>query len=783
MKDYLTLARGYLTAEGWEVQVSGRDLLRGDRAGRGDHEKEYLYVWVPEHEGGDFSRERWYLGRFEEATREHLTAEKVFLVQTLEGLSSEFRRGARKWHGVKIYAPAQFFDTDFRWERDEATASASKQLRDRGTGRAKERLPQPFHIAQSPAPNGDRRHSDLFDVLRDQLRSVFSEHNRPTIHVVVGPAGMGKSILFDSLYAHLYQEFQDNKRARFHSPRPFALLPEYLDDKSSLTIASLLHNYLRTEFTRPMDSDMFNWRLVNGLGTLLLDGLDEILERDAQFFDYLADLITMPNGKVPPSVVVCVRDSLFATLSSLKDFCEDFHEYVTVYRLKDWQHESKLAFAQRHLRSDRAATDFVQTLASRPALDGLASTPYYCKLLVDEFAVEGLGPGDSEADIMKRSLERILERERDKGLLLGIPDEGIQEYIESCATTSLFEGSVSTEDVQEMADVVILEWIEEEEETEQRSRLATQLGQIPLFSDAYNGRLRFAQEPLGHYLAANHLARSLLSTSEYLARREIPENVLRLMSHCFQPDSHEAIWTLLIEKIHEESTTGRNALQLAVRMSAHSDRLASVQLAGMNLSEIQFEGHVLRGINLDGADLTDTDFREADLTDSSLNGCLIRGTRFGTDGEVLSSIEFGEMRRFYSAYVGERLVDDSVEFCRLIGKSKGDAEAMQSTCAAARQLRFLFGKFVDETGMGRRKYLPERALLRGKQMVPHTEEILRGAIRAGYLDEVPNRDRLSRAEDDLYGEIVKFRTDLQMSSGIRALLDDTCKASDCPHVR
>ena len=142
--------------------------------------------------------------------------------------------------------------------------------------------------------------------------------------------------------------------------------------------------------------------------------------------------------------------------------------------------------------------------------------------------------------------------------------------------------------------MVILEWIEEEEETEQRSRLATQLGQIPLFSDAYNGRLRFAQEPLGHYLAANHLARSLLSTSEYLARREIPENVLRLMSHCFQADTREAIWTLLIEKIHEESTTGRNALQLAVRMSAHSDRLASVQLAGMNLSEIQFEGHVLR---------------------------------------------------------------------------------------------------------------------------------------------------------------------------------------------
>ena len=792
MKDLLTLVQGYLTAEGWEVKVSGRDLLRGDRPGRGDHDKEHVYVWVPEHEGGDFSREGWYLGRFEEATREHLSAEKVFLVETLEGLSIEFRRGAKKWHGVKILAPAQFFDTDFRWERDERSASASKELRDRGTGIAKERIPQPFHIIQSSVSSGDLCLSDLFDTLREQLCSLERQHHRPTIHIVVGPAGMGKSVLFDSLYAHLYQEFQDNKRARYLSARPFALLPEYLDEKFSPTIASLLHNYLRTEFTRPMDPEMFNWRLINGLGILLLDGLDEILERDARFFDYLADLITMPNGKMPPSIVICVRDSLFATLGSLKDFCEDFIDYVTVYRLKEWERESKVAFATNRLRSERAAMEFVQTLASRPALDQLSSTPYYCNLLVDEFAEQGLGSGDSETDIIERSLERILERERNKDLLLGIPDEGIREFIESCAITNLFEGGISTEDVQEMADVVILERIGEEEEAEARSRLATQLVQMPLFSrghegmlisHGYDGKLRFAQEPLEHYLAANHLARSLQSTPEYLARREIPENVLRLVSSCLDADTREAVWALLIEKIREESITGRNALQLAVRLSAHSDGLAGVQLSGVNLSEIRFEGHVLRGINLDGADLTNTDFRNADLTDSSLSGCLIRGTMFGADEKMLNSIEFGEMRRFYSAQVGERMIDDPKKFFGLVSESKYEAEEMLSGCAAALQLRFLFGKFVDETGMGRRKYLPERAMLRGRQIVPHAEEILRVAIRAGYLVEVPNRDRISRAEDDLYGEIVKFRKDLQMSSGIRALLDDTCIVADCPHVR
>lgn len=782
MKDLLPLAKGYLTAEGWDVKVSGRDLLRGDRAGRGDNEKEHIYVWVPEHEGGDFTRQGWYLGRFEEATREHMTAEKVFLVQTHEGLSSEFLRSARKFYGVKILAPAQFLDTDFRWERDERTASASKELRDRGAVVAKNRIPQPFHVIQSAQPNSKLRHSDLFDVLRHELRGRTSEPDRPTIHLVVGPAGMGKSMLFDSLYAHLHKEFQDNKRARFLSPRPFALLPEYLDDGSSPTIASLLHNYLRTEFARPMDPDIFNWRLINGLGILLLDGLDEILERDAGFFDYLADLITMPDSRIPPSIVICVRDSLFATLGSLKDFCDDFIDYLTVYRLKDWERESKIAFATAQLRSERVARQFVATLKARPALDELSSTPYYCNLLVDEFRGDSLGPGDSEMGIMERSIVRILERERSKGLLFGVPDEGIREFIESCATTNLFEGGISTDDVQEMADVVTLEWIGEEEEAEARSRLATQLVQMPLFSHGYDGRLRFAQEPLEHYLAASHLAENLQSTPEYLARREIPENVLRLMAQCLHADDREGVWTLLIEKIHDESISGRNAIQLAVRMSAHSDRLAGVQLAGVNLSEIRFEGHALHGINLDGADLTNTDFGDADLTNSSLNGCLIRGTMFGADEDALSSIEFGEMRRFYSAHVGANIIDDPIEFHRIVTKSEHTAEQLRSACGAARQLRFLFGKFVDETGMPRRKYLPERAMLRGRRIVPHAEEILRGAIRAGYFIEVPNRDRISRAEDDLYGEIVQFRTDLQMSSGIRALLDDTCKVSDCAHV-
>ena len=152
MKDLLSLAQGYLGAEGWDVKARGRDLLRGDRdSRRGDDEKDYVYVWVPADVGGDFtSREGPYLRRFEEAREEHPTAEKVFLVPTLEGLSSDFRSGARRWHGVKILVPAQFFDSDFKWERDERAASATSELRRRGAQTARKRIAQPFHVVRAP---------------------------------------------------------------------------------------------------------------------------------------------------------------------------------------------------------------------------------------------------------------------------------------------------------------------------------------------------------------------------------------------------------------------------------------------------------------------------------------------------------------------------------------------------------------------------------------------------------------------------------------------------------
>ncbi|WP_420625149.1 hypothetical protein [Candidatus Poriferisodalis sp.] len=246
-----------------------------------------------------------------------------------------------------------------------------------------------------------------------------------------------------------------------------------------------------------MDRQSFNWRLVHGLGTWLLDGLDEILERDNRFFDDLEDLMTDPSGRTLPSVVVFVRDSLFATHPNLNDFCAEYENEVAVYRLEPWQEQSKLEFASIKLGSQKEGKAFVQSLAERPAIDELASTPYYCELFTDEFA-EDLRPSDDlEINVLEQGLKRIISRERDKGLLTGITDEGIREFVEFCAVTNLMEGGVPAEVAHEMAAVVMPDDVADDE----LHKLVTEMGQIALFSQGTDGNLRFAQEALEHYLA------------------------------------------------------------------------------------------------------------------------------------------------------------------------------------------------------------------------------------------------------------------------------------------
>lgn len=792
MENLPDLVRGYLEAEGYAVSDRGRELLSDLLVGRREAmagEQEYVFAWVlPDLSDEDIStREGPYLRRFQEAREEHPGAAQYFIAPTRQGLSREFTTGARRWHGVQFRVPVQFFDTDFKWDRDRNAASATSQLVTRHASRATTRVAQPYEIRQAPNPTDGGE--DLLTVLHQELRRPVGQDNRPNIHVVVGPAGMGKSVLFESLYASLHTDFMSAKDAQRLSVRPFALLPEHINDASAPTVRSLLDGFLSTEMTRPLRRAVFEWMMVNGMGVWLLDGLDEILERDNQFFDeYLMELMTKPFGITLPSILICVRDSLFATHRGLRDFCEEYRDHAVVYELSKWQRPSKVEFARRRLRDQIDALSFVERLQRVPALDELASTPYYCELLTQEYPAIGSGRDYTEQSILERALTGIVKREREEKNLLDITgaddvDDRLREFIRSCAAESLSEGfrGIPVDDVRENAEAS-LPTLSNEEDIE---KYVTQMSQMPVFAQGEYGRLRFAQEPLEHYLVSDYLIKAFNRNPDdafmAIGRCELPSNVVRLVSEAMISQGlDETIWPLLRGKFSEQSYSGSNALKIAVQLSSGTDRLARDQLQTLNLSRLQFLNHDLRDVSFDGADLTNTEFLNCNLAGASFDGCLLKATVFPDEPAMMSDVNFGDMHRFFSAHIGDEYFEEASRLQNYLMPDEVDPPAQRPACDAALQLRHLFNKFVRSNGDARRSWLDRRGASRGKALID-PDWVLGEAIRFDYLLE-RGRDRVERADGDLYRELRDFAMDLKLTPGIRSLLDRICSDEACSHV-
>ena len=255
------------------------------------------------------------------------------------------------------------------------------------------------------------------------------------IHIVVGPAGIGKTYLSESLFTRLYSSFQEDKRnQRTLWMRPLPLLPEYIQPSSASTVRALLDTFLGTEFARPLSPAVFEWLLINQQGTWLIDGLDEIISSDPEFFDYLLHLLTLsPDFQALPTIVICVRDSLFATNTDLREFCEDYDDYIQVYKLSKWENASIRRFATSALQE--RTDEYPTILRARDSLSELASTPYYCELFVEQFKSGRLEKVDSEVELLNDALSGIIQRDYDKGIINPelMPETDIREFVDELA--------------------------------------------------------------------------------------------------------------------------------------------------------------------------------------------------------------------------------------------------------------------------------------------------------------------------------------------------------------
>jgi len=691
---------------------------------------------------------------------------------------------------VNYRAAVEFFDTEFKFERARSALSAIQELRS-NDDRAR-RVAQPYSLDDDP----DKRQADLLPGLLSAVR----KGDGPGVHIVVGRAGIGKSVLFRALFAQLYDDFIKAKAARQIGRRPIPLLPAHRKNAYGLRTELIVESFLNTEVAAPMKRELFEWLLVNGFMMWLLDGLDELYAGDPTFFDYLLDLVTRGGSRA--QIVVCCRDSLLTTcdsLSEFRDFCASVPDAVKVYRLETWDRDSKraLAFLGLEGRLPRPGeggtgrvTEFMRRLDESPSLKTVSDLPYYCQLLVDLHKSGELRQIETDLELVDFAVERMIAREEQKDILdLGLfVQNGLHDWLQDIATQYVENGmvSVSRDEAALYGQLVVRDDVPEQ----RRNNALTTLLQFPLFTEGPEGQsVRFSHDLSAESLAAKAYLRSLSRQPAEIGHRlgvlpdPLDSTLVRHLAARIGREEESAIPSSL----GAGATTDRgfrNLLALIMQARPQRDLLRRVNppLETRDLSNLTFQGRDLAGMSLRGANLSRVRFRNCDLRRTMFEGAILHETVFD-EGNQLDNAQFGDLTRIQSIYERRRRLDTREQIAEWVQRVTGVHETREEPCPAALQLRHLFSKYVTPLGEAKRDELKYDALVAGKRFdgAPPTEECVKAACRLGFLGGPDFRDRYRRAEGDQYAEIVRFVRDARISSGVGKLLSEICRRKGCLH--
>ena len=425
----------FLDADGFEVRLALPGLVSAVRkrtAGGADRRQ----VWYADPDAGvrldearllrEFSAPPPAAGPPSAAPGE--TFQAYFVTPSLAGLSTNFRQKAHAL-GIGVRVPVQFFDTPYKSDGDEAFgagrgADARSVFADfvRDSRRMIEtRVPQPFVALSSLGGDsgGFASGPDLLDALAVEF---IQPPHAPGIAIVIGNAGAGKSCLFAALFDRLNRHFAAEKRAQRLASRPILFLPEHIRSVQVKSVDGLLSAVSATDAAAPTSPKLMRWLNQNGLTTWMFDGLDEVFAGEVDFVAALQQALA-PESRA--RIVICVRDSLLTTSTALRGFIDQHIDSgsVRLLELSRWERPSQRQLAwlrlEKRLATDADTVDrpavagFLQSLDRDPALNELATLPYYCDLLL------GLGAdrrfaARSEFDLLTAAVDALIDREAAK---------------------------------------------------------------------------------------------------------------------------------------------------------------------------------------------------------------------------------------------------------------------------------------------------------------------------------------------------------------------------------
>jgi hypothetical protein len=783
--DLMSLVQSYLNSEGFRVLDQQKNYLVADKLVFRQAHSTWLVWTVPP--GQDARRYEITLSdEISDIKSKYPDATAFVLAESRAGFSREFLQELNNKR-ISLTVPVQFFDAEFKVDEAPNAVSAIQAIRSFDI--LKERVPQPYWTDRGEG-------EDLAEVLREQL--VETVHG-PILRIIVGRAGIGKSFLFRVLFATLYADFLTAKRRQKLAPRPIPLMPAYLKNIYAMRTELLVENFLKTDVASPVSRDTFQWLLMNGFASWLLDGLDELYAGDENFFEYLADLLTQPGSKA--QLTVWCRDSLLTTSDAFADFRALCGPSTTleIYHLKEWERPSKRTYAWIGLENRRPKTNeldtepvksFMSAIDNSPSLRQISGLPFYCSLLVTQFKATGVLQFTDDVSMLNYIVDGMIQREIKAGLLdlhVFLPG-GLEEWLEEMALAYIEEGRYADIDRKQAIEYGQLVLQEGADEAIQQNTL-TSLLRFPLF--------RSGTEP--HKIAFTHdLIVELLAARGYTRRipKQAAEIGYRLSHYDLQDASvlrfiatrlEEVEQTAITDQIKHGALEGRTlAVLLSLLMLARPERdlIKNVRrdLSAQDLTGIRFYKRDLSNVSFRNSNLSSVTFQDCDLRDAGFEGAFFSRSHFAGSNN-LEGAHFGDLGRAVSIIVGRQTLEELDEIKAWTERVTGRAQPRAEPCPTALQVFHLFSKFVTPLGTPRRDDLPRRALLAGRRYkgAPSPEDCLAQAVHHEYLSGPDFRDRFRRAEGDKYAEMVSFVRDSKVSDSLGRMIAPICRRRGCVH--
>lgn len=788
MENLLQLVKGYLESQEFRVIEERSDALVADKLLF--QERDTIIVWVIP-DGQTITHYAPSLrGSIASLRGSYPDAKGFLLARSTAGFSRDMRETLTDSR-IQLRAPIQFFDTAFKHEESPSHASIVKNLQ--SLGRSQKRIAQPYNVDGHAANDSG---VDLLEILAGGI----PEPQRARVRIIVGRAGVGKSVLFRSLYAKLYDEFHAAKSKLGIRPRPIPFVPEYLRGAYAVRVPVLIDSFLRTDVATPVEPRTFEWLLVHGFTSWFFDGLDELYSGDPQFFETLLELITRPESSA--QITIFCRDSMLTASDQFDEFremCSTGPDLLEVYRLSEWERPSKRQYAwlsieDRPPRTAEADTPivagFLKELDSSPALRSLSGLPFYCQVLLDLYRDGQLRDFADDAVLLNYVVDKMIAREIDKGVIdkSYFESNGLNEWLEGIAVTFIEDrrySDIPRSDATGLGELVLRPSLDDET----KKNVLLSLLQFPLFqAGSESGLITFSHELIAEALAARSylqtLRRKPADVAHRLSRIDLQDpSLLRFIAHGVDAEAENQ----LTNELTGGASAGRGfAVLLTLLMLSRPARdllkRFRVNLEGRDLSGVRFLKRDLSGMSFRGADLSNTVFNDCDLTSARLEGTFLKQTRFEGENR-LQDAHFGDLARVYSVWWKGRLVEDSAKLRDWVGRSTGRALPSTEPCAAGLQILQLFGKFITPLGTPRRDSLVRQGLLAGKRHsgAPTSQECVDAAVRHGYLVGPDFRDRFRRAEGDKYAEMVTLCAESKVSDGIGVMISELCARNGCLH--